>query len=69
METTINNTLRLHRKQKGLSQQQVSEHLGFKSKDRISKWENGLKLPNAVNLLRLAKLYEVNAEMLYPDFS
>ena len=63
---TIQNTLREHRMRKGLTQLQVAQYLGFKSTDRISKWEAGLTYPHVINLLQLAKLYEVNADKIYP---
>ena len=62
---TIQNTLREHRIRKGLTQLQVAEYLGFKSTDRISKWESGLMYPQVTNLFKLAKLYNVSAENLY----
>ena len=63
----IPNTLREHRLRKGLAQWDVAQHLGFRSTDRISRWENGIMYPHVMNLRRLAKLFGVAMEELYPD--
>jgi transcriptional regulator with XRE-family HTH domain len=63
----IPNTLREHRKSAGLSQLEVAVKLGFKSSDRISKWEQGLTYPHVMNLFKLAKIYGVKSEELYPQ--
>lgn len=63
--TQIQNSLRFYRIQKGLTQWQVAAHLGFKSIDRISKWEHGVKYPHVTNLFKLAKLYEVSSDRFY----
>ena len=62
---TIPNTLREHRKRVNLKQSDVAEALGFKSTDRISRWEKGLTYPHVVNLFKLAKLYGVMPHELY----
>lgn len=63
--TPIPNALRFYRKQKNLTQWQVASYLGFKSIDRICKWEKGRTYPHVVNLFKLAKFYGVRAEDLY----
>jgi transcriptional regulator with XRE-family HTH domain len=62
---TIQNNLRHYRKLKGLTQWDVARHLGFKSIDRISKWEAGKQWPHARNLLQIAELLQIHAEELY----
>lgn len=64
---TLKNTLREHRMRKGLTQLQVAEYLGFKSTDRISKWEAGLMYPHVKNVLRIAKLLDTTAQELYGE--
>ncbi len=49
---------------KGLTQLEVAQYLGFKSMDRISRWENGLAEPGAKNLMRLVVLYGISVEEL-----
>lgn len=61
----IQNNLRFYRKQKGLSQWDVARALGFKSNDRISKWESGLMYPHVKNLIKLGQLLEVKIEDIY----
>jgi len=63
----IINTLREFRIKAGLTQQQIAEKLGFKSTDRICRWEKGQTYPHVVNLSKLAKLYGVKMEELYPN--
>lgn len=63
----IQNNLREYRKRKGLTQLQVAQHLGFRSTDRISKWETGKMYPHVINLIKLAKLLETKAEELYVE--
>lgn len=64
---SIQNNLRYYRKQKGLTQWDVARHLGFKSIDRISKWEAGKQWPHATNLLKMAALFLCHAEQLYSN--
>ncbi len=67
MKTYIPNTLKENRKRIELTQKQVADHLGLQSTDRISRWEKGLGWPHVVNLRKLAKLYRVTMEELYPE--
>lgn len=61
----ISNRLRKHRKVLGYNQQDVAKLLGHKSTSKISKWEKGLAMPSAINLLKLAILYGVLPQELY----
>ncbi len=63
----IQNNLRYFRKQNKLTQWDVANYLGFKSIDRISKWEKGKQYPHVTNLLQLAALFGVHAEDIYQD--
>ncbi len=62
---TIQNNLRHYRELKGLTQKQVAQYLGLQSSDRICRWEKGNQYPHMINLLKLAKLFNVSAESLY----
>ncbi|MBN9483135.1 MAG: hypothetical protein BGO70_01045 [Bacteroidetes bacterium 43-93] len=64
---TRKNNLRHYRELKGLTQQQVADYLGFKSTDRISRWEAGLTYPHVRNLFKLGVLFELHAEELYSE--
>jgi len=61
----IPNALRQYREQRGLSQKEVAQFLGFKDKTWVSHWENGDALPNLVSAIRLSMLYQVPIEELF----
>ena len=63
----IPNRLRKHRKLMGYTQKEVAVLLGVNATDRISQWEQGLTLPNAVNLIKLSLVYHVFPTDLYYD--
>lgn len=65
-EQFASNKLRFHRKQAGLFQKDVAKALGLDCMDRISHWENGIAMPNVINLFRLAAIYKVLPHDLYP---
>ena len=54
------------RKEKGWSQEDFAEKLDV-SRQAISRWENGTALPDAQNLLRISKLFNVTADYLLND--
>lgn len=64
---SIPNCLRKYRKARCLEQRDVAEILGLKSASMISRWENGLCLPSALNLFKLASLYRTMADALFID--
>ncbi len=66
-EQFSSNKLRFHRKQAGLFQKDVAKALGLDCMDRISHWENGIAMPNIVNLFRLSAIYGVAPQDLYPE--
>ena len=59
---TIAEILKEGRIRKGLTQYEVAQYLGFKSMDRISRWEHGVAEPSVRNFLRLARLYQFKME-------
>lgn len=61
----IQNNLREFRLKAGLKQTDVVKALGFKSTDRISRWEAGLTYHHVRNLFKMAELYGVRAEELF----
>ena len=61
----MQNNLKSIRLSKGLTQKEVATMLGFKSEDRICRWEKGNAMPNVKNLLMLGKIYNVAADQLY----
>jgi len=62
------NRLRKHRRMKGYTQDEVAFLLGLKSKTEISRWEKGITVPNAINVIRLAYIYHTVTEELYRDY-
>lgn len=54
------------RKEKGWSQEDFAEKLDV-SRQAISRWENGSALPDALNILRISKLFNVTADYLLND--
>lgn len=54
------------RKVNGWSQEDFAEKLDV-SRQAISRWENGTALPDAQNLLRISKLFNVTADFLLND--
>ena len=65
MKNTSNN-LREFRYRKLLKQSEVATKIGLSSSDRISQWESGQSVPGIDNLFKLACLFEVNPQDLYP---
>lgn len=62
-----NNKLKECRLKAGLTQFDVMLRLGFRSTDRVSKWERGSRYPNLINLFKLAKIYNVPPGEFYPE--
>jgi transcriptional regulator with XRE-family HTH domain len=65
----IPNSLRKYRKISGYTQKQVAERMGVKNAGMISKWENGTRFPDYLNILRLAALYSCLSEALFFDLN
>ena len=63
----IPNCLRKYRKARGLKQKEVALLLGLNSTSMISRWEQGICLPNSVNVFKLAVLYRIMIDALYID--
>ena len=61
------NLLRKYRKVRGLKQKDVAKILNLRSPSRVSRWEKGVCLPSFSNALRLAVVYRVMVDIIYPD--
>lgn len=61
------NSLRKHRKARGLKQKEVANILGLKSASMVSRWENGHCMPKLQNIFKLAILYRTMADGLFID--
>lgn len=54
------------RKQHGLSQEQLAERLNV-SRQAISKWENGVSLPESDKLLAISRCFQISLDVLMTD--
>lgn len=63
----FNEKLQKLRKEKGMSQEALADELGV-SRQAVSKWENGKKLPTLSHLVFLAELYECSLDELVMSF-
>lgn len=63
----IPNGLRKHRLKMGLTQKDVANKLGFKSTNRLVRWEQGNSFPCIKNLLKLSVLYATLCDQLYQE--
>ena len=57
------NSLKIFRQKYGYTQEQIAEKLGV-SRQAVAKWERGDSLPDIVNVIALADLYEVSVDSL-----
>ncbi|MBQ7706159.1 MAG: helix-turn-helix domain-containing protein [Lachnospiraceae bacterium] len=55
--------LKMYRKQKGYSQEEIAEKLGV-SRQAVAKWEKGESLPDIESCMKLADLYDTTVDML-----
>ncbi len=59
----INENIKKHRKKKGISQEEMAVKLNV-VRQTVSKWENGLSVPDADVLIQIAELLEVSVSQL-----
>ncbi len=62
----LKDKLQLLRKQNGYSQEQLADKLGI-ARQTISKWENGLAVPELSGLILLSELYGVTIDRIVKD--
>ena len=63
----IPNRLRMHRKLMRYKQKQVAALLGLHPA-QLSQWENGVKLPSTLNLIKLSIIYRTLPNDLYFEY-
>ena len=59
----LNENLKIYRKKRGYTQEEVAEQLHI-VRQTLSKWENGISVPDADLLVKLAQLYDVSVNEL-----
>ncbi|MDP1728473.1 MAG: helix-turn-helix transcriptional regulator [Bacteroidota bacterium] len=64
----IPNRLRKYRRIMGYTQSEVAFILDVHDRNRIARWEQGICMPSAKNLLQLSILYSTLAKELYSDY-
>ena len=64
MTKTIGQSIRELRCARGLTQEQLAEHLNVTAQ-AISKWENGIGMPDISQVVPLAHFFEVSTDMLF----
>ena len=63
MSTMIGNNIKTYRKNKGITQEELSELLKI-TPQAISKWESGTSFPDISMLIPLAKVLGVSTDMI-----
>ncbi|MCH5188539.1 MAG: helix-turn-helix transcriptional regulator [Oscillospiraceae bacterium] len=63
MVFSIGETIKRLRRERGITQEQLAERLNI-SAQAVSKWENGLSLPDISQLAPLAREFQVSADVL-----
>ena len=64
----IPNRLKMHRRQMRFSQRHVAKLLDLSNTAPLSRWEQGIQLPNTLNLLKLSILYRTFPNELYFEY-
>ncbi|HZK41626.1 MAG TPA: helix-turn-helix transcriptional regulator [Clostridia bacterium] len=60
----IGNNIAKWRKEKGMTQDQLAEQLSV-SAQAVSKWENGISLPDITLVPKLAQIFQVSIDQLF----
>ena len=63
----IPNKLISFRRRKGYTRKRVSKALNLYDTSLLCRWENGERVPNALQFLQLATIYEVLPHNLYDE--
>jgi transcriptional regulator with XRE-family HTH domain len=63
----IHNYLRMCRKARGFTQKEVAWIMGFENSSMISRWEKGVTIPETLNAIKIAALYNTTVDSVYED--
>lgn len=58
---TIGNRIKIERKNKNISQQQLADHLNI-SRQAVSRWENNISLPDLNTIVLIAKYFDIKLD-------
>lgn len=61
------NKLKMFRRSTGYSQKKVARMLGLSDTSTLSRWEHGSKVPNMVQVFRLARIYRTWPHELFTE--
>lgn len=53
------------RESRGMSKQKLADELNMKSYTSVTGWEKGDNLPRGLEMIKLAKLFNVSTDYLY----
>ncbi len=63
----VPNNLKEFRLKADLTQKQVCQKLGFTNEVSLSHWEQGVNIPNLINVFKLSDIYNAPPQELYKD--
>lgn len=63
----IPNYLRRCRKARGFTQREVAWILGLESSSMISRWEKGVSLPETLNAIKIAVVYQITVDYVFEE--
>lgn len=66
IKKSLGEVIKSHRTKCKMTQEFVAEQMGV-TRQTISKWETGINEPSTSNLLKLAKLFDMNPEDLLKE--
>ncbi len=61
------NKLKMFRRSNGYSQKKVARILGLLDTSMLSRWERGIALPNTIQALCLARIYDTEPHHLFDE--
>lgn len=64
MQKTIGQTIRKLRKERGFTQEELANALGVTAQ-AVSKWENGIGVPDVSQFVPIANLFDVSIDVLF----
>lgn len=66
-EDSFGSNLKRIRKEKGFTQEELSEQLGLASSSTITNWEKGIRNPSVIMVPKIAKVLDCSINELYEE--